>query len=125
MEETKLFAIRMLIAIFVGLCILLPAIYFRAKKLIREGKSVKYLPIKMATAIGLPILSIPILLSNIFWPWKILIIVIAAMGGASWVIGVDATQKALRKIFGLPPIDEHTGKVIEKEDEDNNDERED
>jgi uncharacterized membrane protein YhaH (DUF805 family) len=125
MEETKLFAIRMLIAIFVGLCILLPAIYFRAKKLIREGKSVKYLPIKMATAIGLPILSIPILLSNIFWPWKILIIVIAAMGGASWVIGVDATQKALRKIFGLPPIDEHTGKVIEKEDEDNKDERED
>jgi hypothetical protein len=59
--------------------------------------------------------------------WQITLIVIILMGavGTLWVIGVDATQKALRKIFGLPPIDEHTGKVIEKEDEDNKDERED
>lgn len=124
MEETRLFVIRMLVAIFISFCIVLPVIYFRARKLIREGKSVKYLPIKIATAIGLPILSIPILLSNIFWLWKILIILIAAMGGVSWVIGVDATQKALRKIFGLPPIDENTGEVIEKKYKEKDDRKE-
>jgi len=77
----------------------------------------------MLMAIVLPMLSIPIILSNLSWLWKVVIIVIAALGGALWGIGIDAMQKALRKIFGLPPIDEDTGQVVKEKDEKSEEEK--
>lgn len=126
MDETKLFAIRMLIAIFVYFITVLPIIYFRTKKFLREGKSIKYLWLKVATMVGLPILSIPFLLSkSLTWSDKLIGIILAGMAGTLYVIGIDVIRDSVRRIFGLPPIDENTGKVIEEKDKEKKDEKED
>ena len=88
MNDIARFTIGILIALFVGILILIPAIYFRTKRFTKKGKSFKHLPIKMVMTIGVPIISIPILLSNTFWTWKIVIIIVIAFGGISNMIGI-------------------------------------
>ena len=124
MNENDRITLGLLIAGFLSLVISIPATYSRAKKLVREGKCVKNLPLKMGAAISLPIVSLPVLLSNIFWPWKIVIIIVAALGGASNIIGVDAAQMGLRQLLGLPTIDENTGMIVKEKDDKDKDEKE-
>ena len=58
MDEYQRFHLGVLIACLAGLLIVIPATMFMRRKYLKEGKSIKYLPLKMCTEIGIPIMYI-------------------------------------------------------------------
>jgi len=116
MNDNERLTLGVLIALLLSLIISIPATYLKTKKLLREGKSIKNLPIKMSLKITIPILAIPVLLSHLSWLWKITAIVLAGLGGISYIIGIESAQKAMRQMLGLPPIDEDTGMPVKEEE---------
>lgn len=124
MSEKDRLILEMLVADFVSLCIGIPVGIYKTKRYIKEGKSIKNLPRKVLLTIVLPIICIPFLLSNLYWPWKILMIVGGALVGVSNLIGIDAAQTGLRQMLGLPPIDEDTGQVVKDKDDKEKDKNE-
>jgi len=80
-----------------------------------EGKSIKYLEFKISIAVGIPIVSIPFLLSNKLTIYhKLIIIIFMFIAGMIYACTMTAARKSFRKIMGLPPEDEHTGEVIKE-----------
>lgn len=109
------FGTQMLLAFFVTCALSIPIILYKYRKFKKEGKSVKYLEFKITMMIGLPIMSVPMLLSDLSLKWKVIAIILAALSGIAYAYGLTSARKSFRKILGLPPEDEDTGEVI-KED---------
>ncbi|MBI5665022.1 MAG: hypothetical protein HZC49_08070 [Nitrospirae bacterium] len=110
------FDVQLMIAWVISISVVLPIIFIKYNKAKREGKSIKNLVLKVTLLIGLPIISIPFLLSgNLSLLDKLAVIVVMVIAGTVYSYGIRYSRKALRKIIGLPPEDEHTSEVI-KED---------
>ena len=116
MNKYDFLMFQILVAMVVSAIIVIPISIYKHIKYRKEGKSVKSLALKLTLKIGLPIISIPILLSDVLsWPWKIGIITLMGLGGILYLTGIEDTRDVIRKILGLPPVDEHTGQVIKEE----------
>ena len=110
---------QLLIVFVVANAIGLPLYYILKKRYIKQGKSIKNLEYKIAYAIVLPIISIPALLTPVIPFWgKALGIALTGIAGWFYMASSRSAQTSFRKILGLPPVDEHTGEVIKKEEQD-------
>jgi len=111
------FGLQLIVALAIALAVVYPLYFSMAKKYRMEGRSIKYLWHKLCIGVMMPILSIPILLSDVFPPLhKVVVILVAALAGLANLYSVTSARKSFRKILGLPPEDEHTGEVIKEED---------
>jgi len=98
------------LAVFALYCIVtIPTVLILRKKFKKEGRSVKNLDFKVATAIGLPLLSLPILFSDMPIGWKIISIIAMFLGSAGYWTSITSTQKTIERILGR--------KIYEDEDE--------
>ncbi len=110
------FRIQLILALIASLIVAYPVYFIMLRKYKREGRSIKYLIYKVCIIVMTPILSIPVLLSDVFSPFdKTIVIILGIAGGVIYLYSVTSARKSFRKILGLPPEDEHTGEVI-KED---------
>ena len=114
------FGIQMLIAFFLTCVIGLPIYIYKYKQFRKEGKSIKYLEFKVVIAIGIPITSIPVLLSDMSPLWKIIAIISMLLSGIAYGYSLTSARKSIRNILGLSPEDEDTGEVIKEEDKKKN-----
>ena len=110
------FGIQMFIGFLVTCATGIPIVLHKYKKYRKEGKSIKYLEFKIAIAVGMPIASILVLLSNMSFIRKLLAIILMFIAGVIYAYSLHSGRKAFRKILGLPPEDGHTGEVIKDED---------
>lgn len=107
---------QLILALAASIAVFYPVYFFLIKKYKKQGKSIKYLMPKLFIFIGIPILSVPVLLSDVFAPLeKLIVMTVAIIAGLANYYSVTAARKSFRKILGLPPEDEDTGEVI-KED---------
>lgn len=106
------FDTQLLIAFGLSCAIGIPITLYKYNKNKRDGKSIKYLELKVLISVALPILSIPVLLSNMSFKWKIIAIFAALIGIVSYVYSITSSRRTFRKVLGLPPEDENTGEVI-------------
>ncbi len=101
---------------FLMTCVIgLPLTFFKYRQYKKTGKSIKYLEFKIALAVGMPIISVPILLSNMSIKWKLIAIILMLLSGVSYAYSLTSARKCFRKILGLSPEDEDTGEVIRKD----------
>jgi len=118
MTKQDLFAMEILIAIFVALIIYLPITIYKNWKYRREGKS---FTIKYLLLIALPIMSLPFLLADdITWYQKIIIVVILGLYPVLYMWGIRTSRDSLRKWLGLPPVD-IAGQIIKQNNKDGHD----
>jgi hypothetical protein len=104
---------QLLLAIACSIVVFYPVYFILLKKYKKQGRSIKYLMPKLFIFIGIPILAIPVLLSDIFSSLeKLLLIIVATIAGLINYHSTTTARKTFRKIMGLPPEDEHTGEVI-------------
>jgi len=106
--------LQFLIAAIIACIIGIPILFHKHNKYKQEGKSIKYLELKILITVGIPIMSVPVLLSNASLVWKIFTIIVMVLSGSAYVYSIASARKTLRKIMGRPPEDEHTGEVIKK-----------
>ena len=110
------FGIQLLVTLGIACAVCIPLVLYKYKKYRKEGKSIKYIELRVLITVGLPIMSVPFLLSNELTPLnKLIVIVLMFIAGVAYVYFITSARKSFRKIVGLPPEDEHTGEVI-KED---------
>lgn len=107
------FGVQVLAAVGIACIVGLPIAFYLYKKYRREGRSIKYLEFKIAIVVGLPIVSIPFLLSDkLTIVNKLLAIILMLISGIIYAYAITSGRKTFRKIIGLSPEDEHTGEVI-------------
>jgi hypothetical protein len=105
-----------MIACLCGLSIVIPLTIFVTKKYLKEGKSVKYLSLKICMAVGIPVMSIPILLSDISWPREIVAIVFVASSGALYLFCLITGRGLFGQLLGLPAV--HRDQSARKDEKD-------
>jgi ABC-type amino acid transport system permease subunit len=110
------FGIQMILALLITCVIGIPITLHKYKQYRKEGKSVKYLEFKVAIAVGMPIMTIPILLSAMTVIWKVIALIAMLLSGIAYAYSVTSARKAFRKMVGLPPEDEDTGEIIKGDD---------
>lgn len=114
------FDIQLIIAWAISISVVLPIIFIKYSKAKKDGRSIKNLVLKVTLFIGLPIISIPFLLSGkLSLLDKLAVIVVMVIAGTTYSYGIRYSRKALRKIIGLPPEDGHTGEVIKDKKKEN------
>jgi hypothetical protein len=89
-------------------------LYLR-KKYKEEGRSIKYLDLKVGFFVGFPIILTPLLLSDLSILAKAVIGLLMAVGMVAYRYGFDASSRSFRRLMGWPPEDEHTGEAIKDE----------
>jgi amino acid transporter len=107
--------VQFLLAGFATCVIGLPIVFYKYKRYRLEGKSIKYLEFKVAMAVGMPIGSIPVLLSDMTAIWKLISIIAMLLSGIAYAYSITSARRSLRRTFGLPPEDEDKGEVIKKD----------
>jgi hypothetical protein len=107
---------QILLALISSLALVYPIYFMLRKKYKSQGKSIKYLIPKLCIFIVTPILSIPVLLSDVFDSLeKLVLIIVTIIGGLANYYSTTLARKSFRKVLGLPPEDEDTGEVIKDE----------
>ena len=113
MDSRQIFAVQIVIASVLVMLIYVPITIYKNWKHRKEGKS---FTIKYLLLIAVPIMSLPVLFTDLLkWYEKVFIICMAGLYPTAYVIGIRQARNALRKIFGLPPVD-NAGNVIKKEE---------
>jgi len=104
---------QLIIALGLAFAVGIPILLYMHNRYKKEGKSVKYLEFKVAIVVGIPIVSIPFLLSdNLSILDKVLLVISMLIAGVMYGYTMTSARRTFRKIMGLPPEDEHTGEVI-------------
>lgn len=112
------FGAQLLIALALICVIGVPTILYKLKKYIKEGKSIKYLELKVMITVAIPIFSILLLLrKELSFIDKIFILLVALIGMIAYAYSITSARKSFREMTGLPPEDENTGEVIKEEKE--------
>lgn len=110
------FGIQVLLSVGIATAIGLPIALYKFEKYRKEGRSIKYLALKVSLSIGLPIVAVPFLLSpKLSISEKIIIVIAMCIAGIAYSYGIRYSRKSFRNIMGLSPEDEHTGEVIIEE----------
>jgi len=95
--------------------ICIPMLLYLRKKYKEEGRSIKYLDLKVMFFVVFPILLVPPLLSDMTILEITVIGLLAAVGMVAYRYGFDASSRSFRRLMGWPPEDEHTGEAIKDE----------
>jgi Ca2+/Na+ antiporter len=107
------FGIQLLVTLGIACAICIPLVIYKYKEYRKKGKSIKYLELKVLITVGLPIMSVPFLLSNELTPLdKLIVIILMLITGVAYVYFITSARRSFRKIMGLSLEDEHTGEVI-------------
>ena len=110
------FGVQILVAFGITCSIGMPIAFYMYKKYRKQGKSTQYLSSKVAIIVGLPIISIPFLLSDKLSLFnKLIAIILMLISGIAYAYTINASRKIFRKVIGLPKENEHTGEVIKEE----------
>ncbi len=119
MDSRQIFAMQVVIAIVLTGLIYLPITIYKNWKHRKEGKT---FTIKYLLLIALPIMSLPFLFTNLLrWYEKVFVIFVMGLYPVAYVLGIRQARNALRKILGLPPVD-NAGNIIKKEEEEEEEE---
>ena len=104
---------QLIIVMAVAILICEPLYFILKKRYKKQGRSTKYLIYKICFAIGLPIVTIPVLLTGVIPFWgKVMTVALGCIVGYLYLASITSARKSFRKILGLPPEDEDTGEVI-------------
>lgn len=88
---------------------------FKFKQLKKEGKSAKHLEVKVFTGLGLPIIAIPFLMSELSVLDKFIVIILMLISGMSYIYSMTSARGAFRKALGLSPEDEDKEEISKEE----------
>lgn len=109
------FKYKYLLSVIISLAIGLFLVHFLVKNAKREGKTIKYIPLKAILFTVFPTVIFFIFLSEMPLIAKTGGIFVVLIGGIAQFYNLITQRKNFRKIFGLPPEDEDTGEVIKKD----------
>jgi len=110
--------LQIIVAVIFSCALAIPACLILCKRAKINRISIKYIPLKVFIIIGVPILSLPFLLSNkITWLTKLEIVSGGLVAGIIYFICITASTNSFRKQLGLHPVNEDTGEIMsDKED---------
>ena len=103
---------KILIAVFAGCALGFPANIILCNRARSKGISIKYMPVIVFIVIGMPIMAIPFLTDNkTTWLNKLGILLVMLIAGVINYLGTIASRNSIRKLYGLPPVNEDTGEI--------------
>ena len=109
------FEVQLVVSVIVGSTIGIPIYRIKKKQYKKQGKSTKYLLYKIYITILIPIMLIPILLSDLTPLSKLFVILLLLLVGILDINDSISFRKSIRNTLGFPHEDDELNEVI-KED---------